>query len=501
MGGSQGQVVQESAFTYDEQNRLTGGYGQSFGWSANGSFTSFAGAPFGYDALHPHAVETVNDADRYDYNLNGNMYVRNKNTSDAQTLLWDAANRLTQVTWGSPPVSELYGYDESGRRIAKALVSGGSATMTYYPFAWYEQQSGGTGGGTGSSVTKYYFFNNERFAMRTGSGASGTFYLLYKDRLSSTIHVSDQGGGYIGSMGYYAFGGVMRSDGTIPTDHRFTDQQQDASGLLFYGARYYDPQIGQFLSPDTIVPDPTQVIDYQRYGYARGNPLKYNDPNGHCATEAPSSDDKEAMQSYTDCWRLAGTILSMYDADPWWQERFRVDQQTFFEKVIMQPNQDAKSLQKQLDDWEYDFKSHTGLPNGPVEWHKPVYAPINFPGRGMTEAVVNDILNCQDNMPWGCSNLADDASAVVAGGAVIVCAAATGGTCLAVGGGASTIISGGGSALTTVNALNGDATAADVIVSWSTTVVGGKFGIKGRGVVGAGVSTFQRVYDWWASQQ
>jgi hypothetical protein len=37
-----------------------------------------------------------------------------------------------------------------------------------------------------------------------------------------------------------------------------------------------------FLSPDTVVPDPSAVIDYNRFLYARGNPLKYADPSGHC---------------------------------------------------------------------------------------------------------------------------------------------------------------------------------------------------------------------------
>ncbi|HRW06409.1 MAG TPA: RHS repeat-associated core domain-containing protein, partial [Caldilineaceae bacterium] len=50
----------------------------------------------------------------------------------------------------------------------------------------------------------------------------------------------------------------------------------------YYQARYYDPAVGQFLSPDSMVPDPTVLIDYNRYAYARANPLKYNDPTGHC---------------------------------------------------------------------------------------------------------------------------------------------------------------------------------------------------------------------------
>jgi hypothetical protein len=37
-----------------------------------------------------------------------------------------------------------------------------------------------------------------------------------------------------------------------------------------------------FLSPDTLVPDAGTVIDYNRFMYARGNPLKYTDSSGHC---------------------------------------------------------------------------------------------------------------------------------------------------------------------------------------------------------------------------
>jgi len=44
------------------------------------------------------------------------------------------------VSWGSPQQSEVYGYDENGRRIAKAQVSGGTSTLTFYPFAFYEQR-------------------------------------------------------------------------------------------------------------------------------------------------------------------------------------------------------------------------------------------------------------------------------------------------------------------------------------------------------------------------
>jgi RHS repeat-associated protein len=71
------------------------------------------------------------------------------------------------------------------------------------------------------------------------------------------------------------------SSNSLTTDQAFTGQKYDNSGLQFFNARYYDPQIGQFISPDTLVPDPSLVIDYNRYAFGRGNPLRYSDPTGH----------------------------------------------------------------------------------------------------------------------------------------------------------------------------------------------------------------------------
>jgi hypothetical protein len=51
---------------------------------------------------------------------------------------------------------------------------------------------------------------------------------------------------------------------------------------LYYHARYYNPVLARFLSPDTLVPDPKDPQDLNRYTYAKNNPLRYTDPTGHC---------------------------------------------------------------------------------------------------------------------------------------------------------------------------------------------------------------------------
>jgi RHS repeat-associated protein len=52
-------------------------------------------------------------------------------------------------------------------------------------------------------------------------------------------------------------------------------------GLMFYGARFYDPQLGRFTQADTIIPGGVQGLD--RYAAMNNNPVRYNDPSGHNA--------------------------------------------------------------------------------------------------------------------------------------------------------------------------------------------------------------------------
>lgn len=52
---------------------------------------------------------------------------------------------------------------------------------------------------------------------------------------------------------------------------------------MFYKARWYDPALGRFAQADTIIPEQTQGVQaWDRYAYTNNNPLKYNDPSGHC---------------------------------------------------------------------------------------------------------------------------------------------------------------------------------------------------------------------------
>ncbi len=89
-------------------------------------------------------------------------------------------------------------------------------------------------------------------------------------------------------------------------------QTHDGStGLMHYNARYYDPLVGRFISADTIVPNPANPQDLNRYTYVRNNPVRYTDPTGHCTQWSIDGDGT----FHCDFLNPGGTSsLYMYDA-------------------------------------------------------------------------------------------------------------------------------------------------------------------------------------------
>jgi RHS repeat-associated protein len=92
----------------------------------------------------------------------------------------------------------------------------------------------------------------------------------------------------VGRVQYNPYGEVLTS--TLPvdlTDRLFTGQRLDSSsGLYYYNARYYDPHLGRFIQPDTLVPDPLNPQAWNRFSYCYNNPTSYVDPNGQFAVPA-----------------------------------------------------------------------------------------------------------------------------------------------------------------------------------------------------------------------
>ena len=87
---------------------------------------------------------------------------------------------------------------------------------------------------------------------------------------------------------YMPFGGDLPEiDQTEVLDkeangYKYTGQKQVASiGLYYYGARYYDPSIGRFITEDSYPGEITNPQTQNLYIYVVNNPLRYIDPTGH----------------------------------------------------------------------------------------------------------------------------------------------------------------------------------------------------------------------------
>jgi RHS repeat-associated protein len=56
---------------------------------------------------------------------------------------------------------------------------------------------------------------------------------------------------------------------------RYTSQVlDDATGLYYYNARYYDPVLGRFIEPDEGIPHFADPQSYNRYAYCLNDPLR-----------------------------------------------------------------------------------------------------------------------------------------------------------------------------------------------------------------------------------
>ena len=118
------------------------------------------------------------------------------------------------------------------------------------------------------------------------SGANVSY--IHQDSLSGTSVISDSSGNLLSAISYQPFGQTL--SGSVPTDIKFTGQRLDSTGLYYYGARYYDAEIGRFISPDTDVPDFTNPQALNRYSYVLNNPLRYTDPTGNTWYDDGSGD-------------------------------------------------------------------------------------------------------------------------------------------------------------------------------------------------------------------
>jgi RHS repeat-associated protein len=167
-----------------------------------------------------------------------------------------------------------YGYTRTRRTLAWSVGSVLLVVAIVGILAWFTAMPTLAAASVlvaGPEVTKYYYAGMQRVAMRK----NGTVFYLHGDHLGSTSLATDAGGAKASRVLYYPYGEERYWEGTLPTDFTYTGQRSEGpglGGLMDYRARFYDPSLGRFISADTIVPNPSNPQDLNRFAYARNNP-------------------------------------------------------------------------------------------------------------------------------------------------------------------------------------------------------------------------------------
>ncbi len=109
-----------------------------------------------------------------------------------------------------------------------------------------------------------------------------TVIYYHTDALGSPVATTNAAGAVIERTEYEPYGQVL--NGPIEDGPGFTGHVSDAqTGLSYMQQRYYDPQIGRFLSVDPVTAyDSGDWRLLNRYAYAFNSPYTFKDPDGRC---------------------------------------------------------------------------------------------------------------------------------------------------------------------------------------------------------------------------
>ncbi len=116
------------------------------------------------------------------------------------------------------------------------------------------------------------------------ASATTTDIYYHNDLAGTPLAATDANGNLLWRQGYKPYG--ERLDPKAPAEQQpwFTGKAHvAAAGLSYFGARWYDPQLGRFMGVDPRGFDEANVHSFNRYAYANNNPYRFVDPDGRVA--------------------------------------------------------------------------------------------------------------------------------------------------------------------------------------------------------------------------
>jgi insecticidal toxin complex protein TccC len=233
-----------------------------------------------------NGVEPDEEDFRNGFDANGNLL----NLQPGQVLSWDLRNQLREVR----PVerdsaaddSERYVYGADGMRVRKVRSTQThaqtvTAEVRYLP--GLELRTHSTGEvlqaiivQAGRSSVRVLHWE----AKRPAQIANDQQRYSLSDHLGSVTLELDQDAKVISQERYYPFGGTAWADGeAVQVSYktvRYSGKERDATGLYYYGFRYYIPWLQRWVNPDPA----GEADGLNVYCMVRNNPVTLSDSDG-----------------------------------------------------------------------------------------------------------------------------------------------------------------------------------------------------------------------------
>ena len=217
------------------------------------------------DHLDPQASVT------YTWDANGNQTAKTVDTTTA-AFTFDLRDRLVQVTQGAALLGR-YAYDHQDLRTYKETPTEALRTL-------YDDQSVllQTDAATGATLAKYDY-GPDRLLSLDGATHGRQYYL--HDALGSIVDLTRPDGTLAARYQWDAWGNPRASSGASENPFGFTGHERDeGTGLYYAKARFYDAEVGRFLSEDPLEGEAETPLSLQKYLYGYSNPTVYVDPRG-----------------------------------------------------------------------------------------------------------------------------------------------------------------------------------------------------------------------------
>jgi RHS repeat-associated protein len=209
----------------------------------------------------------------YQYDLDGFLTAKINSTAPADRSLYSYSARGELLTVILPDGRRIdYVCDPLGRRIAKKV---NGVVVEKYLWQGLTRLLAVYDGG--NNLRQRFEYADERMpiAMKMGSAA---YYLSY-DQVGSLRLVADGSGNVVKRISYDSFGSILEDTNpsfTMPFGFAGGLHDRD-TGLVRFGYRDYDPEVGRWTAKDPIGFDGG---DTDLYGYTLNNPINFVDENG-----------------------------------------------------------------------------------------------------------------------------------------------------------------------------------------------------------------------------